>query len=148
MRAALLPAVLVALSAAPALAGPSDMLAEPDHGVRAGWVFGGNVGRGRLDISCPGCGHMAGLSDALSIGGHAGRMLTPRLAALVDVWVVRYADRDNYWFGDSADHVVEQRVITGAAQLWVSRRWWLRAGLGGGYHRSDADYTDAPGGTF
>jgi hypothetical protein len=146
MRAALLAVVLLLPSALVHADEDGGILAAPDHGVRAGWMFGANVGRGRLDIGCTGCRDLAPLSDALSIGGHLGRMLTPRLAALVDVWIVRYADRDNYWFGDSADHVVEQRVITGGAQLWLARRWWLRAGIGAGHHRSDADYAQAPGG--
>jgi hypothetical protein len=145
MRAALILLVLAVPASARADEGDGLLAATAESGgPRTGWMYGANIGRGRLDISCPGCGSMSPLNDALSIGGHVGKMVSPRLAVMLDVWVVRYHDRNNYWFGDSQDHLIEQRVATGAAQLWVSRRWWLRAGLGAGHHQSDADYTEAP----
>ncbi len=145
MRAAVLAILLVALPATARADEGDGILAatSASGGPRLGWMYGANIGRGRLDMSCPGCGSMA-LNDALSIGGHVGKMVSPRLAVMLDVWVVHYNDRDNNLFGDSQDHLIQQRIATGAAQLWVSRRWWLRAGLGAGHHESDAAYTEAP----
>src|SRR5688572_2265489 len=147
MRATVVVVLLLVAAPAAAHADEGDgLLAATSEagGPRTGWMYGANIGRGRLDISCPGCGDMAGLNDALSIGGHVGKMVGPRLAVMLDLWMVHYNDRDNGWFGDSQDHLVQQRIAMGAAQLWVSRRLWLRAGLGAGHHESDADYTEAP----
>lgn len=112
---------------------------------RDGLTFGASLGRGSIDVACDGCDGVAPITEALSLTAHVGVLVTPRLSLLAEHWTVRYRDRGSEWFDDSLDHLVAQRITVGGAQAWVTRRLWLRAGVGVGYHISDSSYVQGGG---
>lgn len=107
---------------------------------RDGLTFGASFGRGSIDVECGRCDHVDAITEALSLTAHVGFMLTPRLALVGEHWTVRWRDRGSEWFDDSLDHLVAQRITVIGAQAWLTRRLWVKAGLGVGYHISDSDY--------
>ncbi len=107
------------------------------------YLFGGSIGRGSMSLSCPGCGDLAPLSEALSVNVYAGKMVNERLAFTADYWQVRYQGRDNRWFGDSADHQVNQTMMTVGAKLWLTGRLWFSGGIGLAHHDTDGVYEQA-----
>ncbi len=112
-------------------------------GERSGWMLGGSIGRGQLDIGVAG---LKPLREALSVNAHAGVLLNPRLALVADGWMVRYHERDNLRFADSSDHLISETALLGGAQLWATSRLWLRAGVGFAWHRTDLEYPRLAGG--
>ena len=106
---------------------------------RTGFIMGASFGRGSIEVQCDGC-ETAKLTEALSVAGHAGYMITPRIALLGEIWTVRYNARGGALFDDSERHLVAQHMSTVAAQLFVTNRLWVKAGIGVGYHITDGDY--------
>ena len=109
-------------------------------GDRSGFTIGGSIGRGRIAIECAACDNVAPLTEALSSSVHVGFMLQPQLSIIAEHWAIIYNDRGSDWFPDSQDHAVQQHLQTFGAQLWLTRRAYLRAGLGFGWHQSDSQY--------
>jgi len=109
---------------------------------RSGWFFGASIGRGELniDVGCSTCPKLKKLEEALSLSGHAGMLLNPRLGVVVEGWMVRFHDRDNLRFADSSDHTISETMLLGSAQVWAGRLLWLRAGLGFAWHETDLKY--------
>ena len=109
---------------------------------RSGWMFGASIGRGELnvDVACTTCPKLDALREALSLNAHVGFMVNPRLALVVDGWLVRYKERDNLRFADSSDHLIVESSLLAGAQVWATRRIWLRAGLGLAWHETDLEY--------
>ncbi len=144
---------LVVVDAGPALAQAPGTATIADHealssqytprksGKRKGLMFGASVGRGSIAVECDICRNVAPLTEALSLTAHVGMMVSPRLAVLAEHWTVRYNDRGDEWFDDSADHLVAQRITTLSGQVWLGRRLWVKAGAGMGKHISDSPYT-------
>lgn len=106
---------------------------------RDGFTMGATFGRGSIEVDCGTCGD-AKLTEALSISAHAGYMITPRLALLGEHWSVRYNARGGPLFDDSERHLVAQHISAVAAQLFVTNRLWIKAGVGVGWHITDGDY--------
>ncbi len=106
---------------------------------RDGFMVGASYGRGTLEVQCDTC-EAATLTDALSVAAHVGYMVTPRVAILGEYWTVRYNARGGALFDDSEKHLVSQQMATVAAQLFVTNRLWLKAGVGAGWHITDGDY--------
>lgn len=113
--------------------------AAPTDGARGGFTFGASIGPSKLQISCPGCS-LEPLDQGLSLSAHAGAVLTTRLALVVEHWRVVWEGRDNYWFGSSTRYVVQEQFNTVGAQLWLTKRFWLRGGVGVSRHKSDVSY--------
>lgn len=111
------------------------------EGERSRFAFGMSIGRGSIAIECPICDGVAPLTEALSVSVHAGYMVTPRLALIGEYWSVRYNNRGSDWFPDSQDHAVLQHMATIGGQLWLTKRLYIRAGIGLGRHSSDSLYT-------
>jgi hypothetical protein len=107
--------------------------------VRDGFTMGATFGRGSIEVDCATCSS-AKLTEALSVSAHAGYMVTPQLAVLGEHWSVRYNARGGALFDDSQRHLVAQHISTIAAQLFVTNRLWVKAGLGVGWHITDGDY--------
>ncbi len=118
--------------------------AEPSGGedlVRNGLFGGLSFGRGSIAVSCDDCGTgTATLTEALSLEGHAGYMLTPQLAVIGEHWTIRYNARGGDLFDDSASHLVAQHVSSVGAQLFLGHSLWIRTGFGVGWHISDGEY--------
>ena len=123
---------LAALSAPDAVAQPGAGYAEPPPPIRTapqvrrGLTLGFDLGLGSMDSEsslavCDGCD---GDQAAGRLGFWIGAMVNPRLALMLHGSVT----------GQSLDDNGDQTLInsTGmiAAKLWVSRRLWLKAGLG------------------
>jgi hypothetical protein len=103
--------------------------------------FGGfSLGRGSIEIACPGCDGVAPITEGLSYSGHVGWMVLPRVAVLLEHWSISYNDRGTEWFDDSAEHLIAQRMTTIDGQVWIGSRLWLRGGVGVGKHVSDSRY--------
>ena len=107
--------------------------------IRDGFFAGASFGRGSIEVDCSTC-DKAKLTEALSVTAHAGYMVTPRVGLVGEHWSVRYNERGGPLFDDSERHLVAQHMSTIAAQLFVTNRLWVKAGLGVGWHISDGDY--------
>jgi hypothetical protein len=115
----LTPALALLLVSGAAAAEPGRYYAEaPEASVRSGWNFGFGVGGG--DISCggPGCD---GVTEAGSLDLEVGRMLRPRLRAVLDIWIMAHREDDL---------AVNQTIATAGLQYWIVNRLWLRGGIG------------------
>lgn len=110
---------------------------------RTGLTIGASLGRGSIDVSCDVCDNVSPITEGLSVSLHGGFMLTPRLAILGEYWSVRYNGRGSDFFPDARDHYVAQHIVTASAQLWLLETVYLRAGVGAGWHHSDAFYASA-----
>lgn len=110
---------------------------------RDGFTMGATFGRGSIEVACDTCVE-ATLTEALSVSAHAGYMITPRLALLGEHWTVRYNARGGPLFNDNERHLVAQHMSTVAAQLFVTNRLWIKAGVGVGWHITDGEYDNAP----
>ncbi len=122
-------------------AGGDTSVSSDADGERNRFTFGTSIGRGSISIDCPICDNVAPLTEALSFSAHVGWMITPRLALIGEYWTVRYNNRGSDWFPDSRDHAVVQHITTISGQLWLTKRLYIRAGLGVGRHSSDSLYT-------
>jgi len=102
------------------------------------YLFGGSFGRGGMAVGCNTCADVAEMPEGLSLSFYAGKMITPRLAVTADYWQVRFDGRDNRLFGDSADHQVNQTMMTIGAKLWLTQRFWFSGGVGIAHHDTDS----------
>ena len=138
-----IPSAIAALSTLLLLTGLA--AAERDSGesavspIRDRFIVGASFGRGSLEVECDTC-EAAKLTEALSVAGHIGYMVTPRIAIVGEHWTVRYNARGGPLFDDSERHLVAQHMSTVAAQLFVTDSIWLKAGAGVGWHITDGDY--------
>ena len=115
----------------------------PDLGPRDGFGFGASIGRGSIEISCDICDNVDPITEGVSVSVWAGFLLNPRLMVMGEYWTVRYNGRGSDWFSDnSIDNYIAQHLVLGGVQLWMTRRIYLRAGLGLGWHESDSRYAD------
>jgi len=117
--------------------GTTDGLARADSGL----FYGFTMGRGSLGVSCDECRERPALSEGLSLTGHAGLKLGRRLGIYGEYWMIRWRDRDGDWFNDADIHSITQQTISAGAQLWLTRRLFVRASLGYSRHSTDIDYT-------
>lgn len=100
---------------------PPPALVVPDEGVeRDGFVIGFALGGGNMVSDCDNCDAYEGAAFEL----HVGTMVAPSLALLFDLSSVTHPLEG----GGSLSQVAG----TGALQVWVLPRAWLRAGLGWG----------------
>jgi hypothetical protein len=105
--------------AAPAAAEPGPYYARsPDSLVRTCWNVGFGLGGGEISCSGPGC---EDVTEAGSLDVQLGRMLRPRLRAVLDVWGMAHREED---------FKVNQTLVTAGFQYWVLSRLWLRGGVG------------------
>jgi hypothetical protein len=93
----------------------------PPSGYRSGLVLGAGIGFGGLTADQ--CGDLCG--GGLSLEGHIGGMLNPRLAMLFDIWTVIHPI-------PGSDGDTTSTLYTGALQAWVSPIVWLKGGIGFG----------------
>ena len=115
----LLAVTIVAITPAPAAAEPGRYYVEnPDSSVRSGWNFGVGIGGGEISCGGPGCD---GVTEAGSLDIQVGKMLRPRLRAVLDIWGMAHSEEDL---------VVNQSIVTAGLQVWLMSRLWLRGGLG------------------
>jgi hypothetical protein len=118
-----------------------------DGAVQRDGLFGGfSFGRGSIDVDCGDCAGGGGrLSEALSLEGHVGFMLTDQIALIGEHWTIRYNARGGALFNDNAPHLVAQHVSSLGAQVFLTDSIWVRTGLGIGWHISDGDYAKRVG---
>ena len=110
---------LAAGVAAPAAAEPGRYYARsPDSLIRTGWNVGFGLGGGEISCSGPGC---EDVTEAGSLDVQVGRMVRPRLRAVLDVWAMAHREED---------FEVNQTLVTAGFQYWVLNRLWLRGGVG------------------
>lgn len=115
----LAPLCAIALTAGPAAAEPGRYYLEnPDSTVRSGWNFGVGLGGGEISCGGPGCD---GVTEAGSLDIQVGKMLRPRLRAVLDIWGMAHSEEDIS---------VNQSIVTAGLQVWLFNRLWLRGGLG------------------
>jgi len=89
---------------------------------RSGLTFGGSLGLGIIDG--PNCTTVCG--GALSVEGHIGGMLNPRLALVGDVWLAARYFTDPV-IGNGSTY---NSIWTIALQYWVTDILWLKGGVG------------------
>lgn len=114
--------------------------------VRDGFTMGATIGRGSIEVQCATCPD-AKISEALSVSGHAGYMVTPQLSIVGEHWMLRFNERGSKFFDDSEIHLVAQQMTTIATQLFVTNRVWIKGGIGFGWHITDGDYDASPAAT-
>jgi hypothetical protein len=88
---------------------------------RSGLVAGVGVGVGALDATD--CGGDCG--GGLSLEGHIGGMLDPRVALLFDAWAIFHSNPD-------VSSTTTSGIYTGALQFWLTPIVWLKGGAGVG----------------
>ena len=86
---------------------------------RSGLVIGGGIGFGAL--SADQCGDLCG--GALSLEGHIGGMVDPRLAMMFDAWTTIHPI-------PGSDGQTTNTLYTGALQFWPMPMLWLKGGVG------------------
>ena len=91
----------------------------PPGGYRNGLVLGGGIGFGGLTADR--CGDLCG--GGLSLEGHIGGMLNPRIALMFDAWTVIHPQSN--FNGNTTD-----TIYSGALQLWASPIVWFKGGFG------------------
>jgi hypothetical protein len=91
----------------------------PPAGYRSGLVLGGGIGVGGLTADA--CGDTCG--GGLSLEGHIGGMINPRLALMFDAWTVIHPV--NSFNGTTTD-----TIYAGALQFWASPIVWFKGGIG------------------
>ncbi len=129
---------------------PSDVYEATDSSsfalaplVRSGLYGGLSFGRGSIEVICDSCIDGGGtLTEALSVEGHLGFMLTPQIGIVGEHWNVRYNQRGGSLFDDTAEHLVAQHITTVGAQLFLGGSFWFRTGLGVGWHITDGEYAN------
>jgi hypothetical protein len=86
---------------------------------RSGLVIGGGIGFGTL--SADQCGDLCG--GALSLEGHIGGMVDPRMALMFDAWTTIHPI-------PGSDGQTTNTLYTGALQFWPAPIVWLKGGVG------------------
>jgi hypothetical protein len=128
-------ATATATTAAPAAAEPGRYYAaNPEASARTGWNVGVGLGGGEISCSGPGC---QDVTEAGSLDLQIGRMIRPRLRAVLDLWGMAH---------DEEDFKVNQTLLTAGFQYWILSRLWLRGGVGlasvGFRYEGDLDDSD------
>lgn len=115
--------------------------------VDRGGLFGGlSFGRGSIEVDCGDCASGNGmLKEALSLEAHVGYMIMPQLALIGEHWTVRYNERGGELFNDNAAHLVAQHISSAGAQIFLGKSFWIRTGVGVGWHVSDGAYAKESG---
>jgi len=88
-------------------------------------TFGGALGAGSLRADCDDC---RSSFEAFGASGHIGLLITPRIAVLLDLWIMAHVE---------GFLTVYQNINTVAGQFWITPRLYLKAGVGNanaGYH--------------
>jgi len=102
---------------------------------RAGLTIGVGLGAGGMSagsgpIDCVDCDYQPA---AGGIDFHIGKLVSPRLALLLEVWAT----------GQSVDAtnntILVQTMGLVAAQYWLTPKLWIKAGIGGAQLRYDLD---------
>lgn len=113
------PALALVCAAGAVAAEPGRYYAEsPEDSVRSGWNVGVGLGGGEISCGGPGCD---GVTEAGSLDLQVGRMLRPRLRAVLDIWGMAHSEDELK---------VNQTIITAGLQYWIVNRLWVRGGLG------------------
>lgn len=104
---------------------PPPTYAAQDDG-RRGLIFGVGLSAGSMatedgSIECRGC---EADTPAVAFGLHVGYMVTPRLAILVE------ASAGAKSLDETGDTTLMQWTGFAAAQYWLTRRLWIKGGLG------------------
>lgn len=104
---------------------PPPLRPAPDPQVRRGLTLGFDVGAGSMEadsgaVTCDGCDDRAAGSFGFWVGG----MINPRLALLFHGSIAGIAVDE---FGDQS--LINSTALV-AARWWLSRRWWIKGGLG------------------
>jgi hypothetical protein len=86
---------------------------------RYGLVVGVGVGFGAL--TADGCGDLCG--SGLSLEGHIGGMVNPRMAVLFDAWGVIHPI-------PNTDGATTNTIYAGALQWWLTPIIWIKGGIG------------------
>jgi hypothetical protein len=100
----------------------------PPQTGRYGLTIGGAIGPGSMAVNCDGCDEDA--VGALSLSGHIGAMVTPRLGLMGDFW--------GTWHF-TGDFTIEHAINTLAVQYWILPIVWIKGGLGLGVVRVNYD---------
>jgi hypothetical protein len=88
---------------------------------RSGVVAGLGVGVGALNADA--CGSDCG--GGLSLEGHLGGMIDPRMALMFDAWAIFHSNPE-------FNSTTTSGIYTGALQFWLAPIVWLKGGLGVG----------------
>jgi len=110
---------------APGQAAPPAIAVTPvEHApaVRTGFVIGIALGPGSIAAIDSSSGDTF---DGFSVNLHAGGLINPRLAVVVDLWSVVH-ENDNF----GAEITLTHNIVTVAAKYWVTPRFWLAGGIG------------------
>jgi hypothetical protein len=91
---------------------------------RTGLVVGVGVGVGAL--TADNCGGDCG--GGLSLEGHIGGMIDPRLAIEFDAWAIFHRNPD-------VSSTTTSGIYTGALQMWLTPIVWIKGGIGVGNTR-------------
>ena len=91
-------------------------------------VIGFDFGIGLIDAVCSGCASIGGLS----LDSFAGVQVTRRVAILGDVWGMFHLLATD---GEETG-VATHALATAGSRVWITPRFWLQGGLGGGLFSS------------
>ena len=91
----------------------------PPSTYRNGLVLGAAIGVGGLTADQ--CGDLCG--SGLSLEGHIGGMVNPRMAIVFDAWTVIHPT--NSFNGSTTD-----TIYSGALQFWAAPMVWFKGGIG------------------
>lgn len=132
MRTAVVVALAVvvpgaAWAQAPGATPPAPVYQPPAPAVRSGFTIGGGLAIGELGY--PGCDDCE-KTEAGGIFFHAGWLVAPRIALMIDVWAMGHHERQ--WGSESYS------VVSLAARWWATPRLWLGAGIGGASYAVEA----------
>ena len=113
---------------------PPTYAAQDDR--RRGLIFGVGLGAGGMatedgSVECRGCDED---TPAVALGLHIGYMITPRLAILFET------SAGGKSLDEAGDTTLVQYTGFAAAQYWVTRRLWIKGGLGAS--RLDVHFDD------
>jgi hypothetical protein len=110
---------------------------------RDGWIVGIGVLGGRpINSDCPDCYSSMGAGMDLQVG----RMLSPRLALLLDTHGLAVGSSQVDAYGATAN-VLVQGVVAIAVQYWPVNRLWIKGGIGQGDVRGSATMASPTGGS-
>lgn len=128
------------IDATPAIADSDEnpAVVSADDEARNRWVLGIGILGGRpVNNDCADC------YTSFGVGMYAelGRMLTPRLALMLDTHAVAVGQSDvdtGGVTGTVSANVQVQGVVAIAVQYWPSERFWIKGGIGQGEVRGSA----------
>lgn len=86
----------------------------------------------------------AGAGAAFQVGW----MLNPKFALMLDTHGMAVGRSEIQGYSEDENNALVQGVVVVAAQYWTTKRFWLKAGLGGGEVRASATVTGDGGQSF